>query len=418
MSKPRPLIFVPLLTSMRFRITVAVVLLSSFLLSASARAQTSTETTEAAPDGLIHVMLTLEGQEIDLGYPPDLSVDDPSYRSLLAGTVGAEVQVGTLTGHRALRLGSIVPTLESDPVSLEQRERDGESAEESPATTSIYDLWLNRRPDGWELSARVDDPSEDAGDMSNASIYVIPLAYRARETNDAPAPQLSASLRPTAAEAGKLSLRWGSHVWSTDFRFDELPPAPPRERVSGRGQERESDTDTTAFARGTTLAERNESLAIFADGAEIRTLFWKGIDVEDEDYGRLADVADGEIVQLIRSPVLRIKTDVDLRFGTTDIPTGNLAPGFAGAYGIWLRRVASGWRFVFNDEADSWGTQYNAEFDAAEFDVSYVRGDGAFRPLALAVVPLGPASGRLVAHWGPHEWTADFTVVRDGVVTP
>ena len=47
---------------------------------------------------------------------------------------------------------------------------------------------------------------------------------------------------------------------------------------------------------------------------------------------------------MIRAPVLRLKSDVSLRFGDADVPTGNLAPGFAGAYGVWLRRAA--WRSV------------------------------------------------------------------------
>ena len=401
---------------MQFRTISVALLLASFLAPSSLCAQTSADETAAALDGLVHVVVTMEGQEVGVGFSPGLSVDDPSHRALLAGTVGAEVQVGTLTGHRALRLGSIVPDMESAPPSLEQRERDDDTDAEPPPASISYELWLNRNADGWELAARVGQQTDDAGDMTK--VYPIPLTHRPREADDAPASQLTASLLPTAAEAGLLSLRWGRHVWSTDFRFDELPPTPPRERVSGRGQEREADTDTTAFARGTTLAERNETLTVLSDGAEIRTLFWKGIDVEDEDFGRLEEIEDGAIVELVRAPVLRLKTDVGLRFGTIDVPTGNLAPGFAGAYGIWLRRIGNGWRFVFNDEADSWGTQYNAEFDAAEFDATYTRGGGAFRPLAIGVEPLGPAAGRLVVHWGLHEWTADFAVVRDNVETP
>ena len=113
---------------------------------------------------------------------------------------------------------------------------------------------------------------------------------------------------------------------------------------------------------------------------------------------------------MIRAPVLRLKSDVSLRFGTADIPTGNLAPGFAGFYGIWLRKASDGWRFVFNHEADSWGTQYDSAFDVAEIAVDYTRTAGSFRPLGTTLVPTGPDRGRVVVHWGPHEWSADFVV--------
>ena len=112
------------------------------------------------------------------------------------------------------------------------------------------------------------------------------------------------------------------------------------------------------------LNERNETALVLPDGARISMLYWKGIDVEDEDYPTLAETPDGEVVDMIRAPVLRLKSDVSLRFGEADVPTGNLAPGFAGAYGVWLRRAGAEWRFVFNHEPDSWGTQHDPDFDA------------------------------------------------------
>ncbi len=82
----------------------------------------------------------------------------------------------------------------------------------------------------------------------------------------------------------------------------------------------------------------------------------------------------------------------------------------AGLYAVWLRKVEGGWRLVFNNEADSWGTQYDAAFDAAEVDAEYSRSDGSFRPLGVTLAPTGARSGRLIIHWGPHEWAADFVV--------
>ena len=146
-------------------------------------------------------------------------------------------------------------------------------------------------------------------------------------------------------------------------------------------------------------------------GERISALYWKNVDVEDEDYPALASTADGAVVELIRAPVLRLRSEVGLRVGGADLPTGNLVPGFAGSYGLWLRRAGDGWQFVFNNEPDSWGTQHDEAYDMAAADVYYSRSDGAFRPLGITLAPAGPGRGRLIVHWGPHEWAADFTVV-------
>ena len=38
------------------------------------------------------------------------------------------------------------------------------------------------------------------------------------------------------------------------------------------------------------------------------------------------------------------------------MPTENLTPGFAGMYGVWLKRVGDGWHVVFNYDARASGT--------------------------------------------------------------
>jgi hypothetical protein len=61
------------------------------------------------------------------------------------------------------------------------------------------------------------------------------------------------------------------------------------------------------------------------------------------------------------------------------IPTGNLTPGFPGADGLWLKKARGGWRLVFNHEADSWGTQHDPAFDAAEIELAYSKGGAPTR---------------------------------------
>ena len=388
-----------------------------------AGAQAPPPTEEA--DGLVHASLVLEGQEIDVAFPPDLAANGPAYAELLAGKA---VRLGTFEGHRALRIGTLEADLEAlaaeravalarmaaeaqeaaaaqdEPARDEPAEDDGGTdAAAEPAEPPDPELWIARDAEGWRLEIRTSDGDE-------ATAHIVPLHHT--ETAAA-SPVFAASVHATAAETGRLELRWGRQAWSSDFRFDELPPPPRRPRVSGRGTPRRAADDNTPTARNNMLNERNETALVLPDGARISMLYWKGIDVEDEDYPTLADTPDGAVVEMIRAPVLRLKSDVSLRFGEADVPTGNLAPGFAGAYGVWLRRAGAGWRFVFNHEPDSWGTQHDPDFDAAGTAVDYSRSAGSFRPLGATLVPTGPDEGRLVVHWGPHEWSANFIVVRE-----
>ncbi len=397
------------------------------LAGAHAGAQTPPPTEEA--DGLVHASLVLEGQEIDVAFPPDLAATGPAYAELLAGTA---VRLGSFQGHRALRIGTLEADLEAlaaervaaaarvaaearqaaarreEPGEDETAEQSDEAAADAapePAEPPDPELWIARDAEGWRLEIRTTGDAEGDG----GTVDVVPLHH----TETAASPVFTASVHATAAETGRLELRWGRQAWSSDFRFDELPPPPRRPRVSGRGTPREAADDNTRISRNNMLNERNETAMVLPDGARISMLYWKDIDVEDEDYPTLAETPDGAVVEMIRAPVLRLKSDVSLRFGDADVPTGNLAPGFAGAYGVWLRRAGAGWRFVFNHEPDSWGTQHDPDFDAAETPVDYSRAAGSFRPLGATLVPTGDDRGRLVVHWGPHEWAADFTVVRD-----
>ena len=374
------------------RLPAAVVVFGILLTGAAVGTQAPQPS--AAADGRLHVSLalshppssayppSLEPQLVDIAYAPDLSADAPQHRELLAGTAGSRVRVGTLECHRTLRLGEIAP--------------DGGDAMLS------FELWLTSEPDGWALEAH-------AGD--GGGVRRIPLAH---ETADPAAPVFTAAAAATAVTGGRLHMRWAHHAWSADFRFEVLPR--PAGALAG-----DPDTDAVqsdiAFdnessppevARFNMLAERNETALVLPDGSRIGVMFYKGLDVEDEDYGRLAGTAAGDVVQWVRAAPPRLQTDVDLRFGRTALPTGNLAAGFAGMYALWLRKVDGGWRLVFNDEADSWGTQHDAAFDAAEAPAEYSRTAGAFRPLGVTLVPTGNSRGRLVLHWGPHEWAADF----------
>ena len=154
--------------------------------------------------------------------------------------------------------------------------------------------------------------------------------------------------------------------------------------------------------------ERNETGLVLPDGSRLSVLFWKELDVDGPDFPLIAAAGDGTVVPLTAGAVTRLKTEAPMQFGEVLVDTDNLAPGFAGAYGLWLKRAGPGWRLVFSHEPDVWGTQYDTAFDAAEIELAYSHDDTSARPFGVSVRPTGADRGRLVLQWGPHEWSADF----------
>jgi hypothetical protein len=176
--------------------------------------------------------------------------------------------------------------------------------------------------------------------------------------------------------------------------------------------------------RARILSQRNESAVVFPENRRVSATFQRsgaqgeaaaagrgrGLSVDGPDFARLASTPDNAVVTHTQGPVPRLVTETPLRFGATTIPTGNLGKEFPGSYGLWLKRSGASWRLVFNNEPDVWGTQHNPKTDAAEIPVQHSEGPEAARPFAVAFVPTGADRGRLLIMWGPHEWTADFTV--------
>jgi len=190
------------------------------------------------------------------------------------------------------------------------------------------------------------------------------------------------------------------------------------------------DEDLSATFRARILTQNNETGMVLPDGKRLSVLFIRslsqteqrsqtraqrnltgvGLDVGGVDYPRVASTPDGAVIMLTEAPVPRLKIEAPLRFGKVTVRTENQAPKFPGMYGIWLKRVGSGWHLVFNNEPDAWGSQHDTKFDVAEIELTHSQGPGASRPFGVALEPTAADRGRLVIVWGPHEWSADFVV--------
>ena len=352
-------------------------------------------------DGLVRSQFAMTiARSVAVAFPPALGADEAAHRELLVGNSReARVRIGELWASPRFRMGGFevaAPGASNTPTgtALVKFFDDGRGGPQR------FELWLAREGASWALEA---------------GVWQIPLTTAAAASAS---PTLSAAVVPTADTAGMVSLRWGQFRWTARFTFAD-PPADPDATAPPQPAETNpdgiflgQDDDTSSIARTLTLAERNESAIVLPDAASSRVavLYWEDQSVDHADFAALASVAEGQVVRLTEAAALRLRTMLPLQFGGVEIGTENLAPGFPGSYGLWLKRVDSGWRLVFNNEPDVWGTQHDPDFDAAEIDVAYSADGESGRTLGVALVPTGPRSGRLLIHWGSHDWSADFTI--------
>lgn len=355
------------------------------------------------PDGRVRSQLTLNNRPVTVAFEPGLRADASEHRALLSGdgAGGSAVHVATLESMPLLRIGTLDGTPPEPP-----------AEDARPVRAVSYDLWLSRDAGGWALDARW----VAGGTASATSSGTILLAT---EPAGGTYPTFSASVAPTSDETGRLELRWGDRLWTADFFFVDPPSRPggsdaaAAAAAAGDGSRPfEDDAVADAVSRGIRLSERHETAMVLPGGERIATLVWQDLGTDHADFAALGELEDGAVMRLTEAAVMRLRSEVSLRFGNAAVPTGNISEGFAGSYGIWIQRRGDGWRLVFNNEPDSWGTQHDPEYNAAQTELSYARTGRTDRPLGTRLVPLSADSGRLIIHWGPHEWAADFEVVR------
>ena len=365
-------------------------------------------------DDLVRSQFSMTAERsVTVGFLPTLGADEPAHRELLLGNAEeARVRVGELHASPRFHSGGLEVVARDSPsqtdalVALFADRRGGPQR---------FELSLARSGSNWALEVR-----RSAGETASSNVtWGIPLT---QATVTTASPTLSAAIVPTADNAGLLSLRWGDYRWTATFAFVD-PPVDPAAAAAERpavtdpsGRLVGIDDDLSSQARTWTLAERNESAIVLPDAVSSRIAvdYWKDQHVEHPDFAAIASVTEGQVVRLTGGAVLRLRTMLPLQFGDVEIATDNLTPGFPGLYGLWLKRVGSGWRLLLSNEPDVWGTQHNPDFDVAEIDVAYSTHEGSTRPLGVALVPTGARSGRLVIHWGPHEWSTDFTFASSG----
>ncbi len=358
---------------------------------------------QQAGDGLLRSELSLAGHTVVLATQPDLKAGDAAHAAVLApvpGAPAARLRIGYLETTGAIRIGlvelQVAPAPAGAPI---------------PPPAARYDLWLGSTASGWELQVM---------DAARAEVGVIPLT---REPGPLAA-TLAVALAPEDRTAGRLWLRWGPYQATADVQFT----IPVRRRRAENGEpnttvNRRHDEDTSALSRARLLAQRNETAATLPTGSRLSVSFQRtfvrgeaetnpnghGLGVDGPDFARLLSTPDQTVVMLADAPVPRLSNDVPIRFGPFVLAVGNQVPGFPGSYGLWLKRVGSTWRLVFNDQPDAWGSQHDPKFDVGEILLTHSEGHAGARPFAIGVLPSASDRGRLAIVWGPHESTAYYS---------
>jgi hypothetical protein len=361
-------------------------------------------------DGLLHTELSLVGRTASISFAPDLRANDAAYRNLFAspGQAAGRVRLGQLETNGALRLGNV--------------------AVGKPGTSPLgFDLSIEAASDGWQLEIVRADASGSSDDSSSGGKVAL-----SRQPSAVASPTLVAALVPVTLDTAQLVLTWGNVKASAVVQFQEAqaPQRPPGSARQPPPPVSRKHDDENAAARLTMLSQMNETALVDPQGARVSVTFARtfpkgtqsqsaagttrrpGLVVEGADFGRLMSTRDGAVVEFTEAPALRLTIDRAVRAGKVMLRPGNQAPAFPGAYSLWLKRAGSGWRLVFNQEPDVWGSQRDPKSDLGEVDLTYSKGGEPSRPLGVALEPTGADRWRMVLAWGPHEWAADFTAAQ------
>lgn len=103
---------------------------------------------------------------------------------------------------------------------------------------------------------------------------------------------------------------------------------------------------------------------------------------------------------------IKLRTEADIVVGDLEVPAGNVSPGFAGLYSLWLRLDDDGrWTLIVNHEPDIWGTMHDPAKDLGETPLEHSTVEGGKSSLTIDIEPPeGDSPGTLELTWGEHRW--------------
>ncbi len=103
---------------------------------------------------------------------------------------------------------------------------------------------------------------------------------------------------------------------------------------------------------------------------------------------------------------IKLRTEADIVVGELPVAAGNVSPGFAGLYSLWLHLGEDGqWTLIVNHEPDIWGTMHDPAKDLGETPLEHSTVEDAKRQMTIEIEPPdGDSPGALELSWGEHRW--------------
>ena len=176
-------------------------------------------------------------------------------------------------------------------------------------------------------------------------------------------------------------------------------------------------TAQEAFDDPETRVQRRRNRQISSTAANLRfdkekvRITFADIKTDSKDYEDFQNLADGEVFEYVGGRAAKILTDIDMNFGDTIVKKGNAHETYPGVYSVWVKKAGKGWKLVFNEEADVWGTMYNPEVTVAEVPLVESAAEEAADTYKVTMEKGNDEStGKILIHWGDKILTATFTV--------
>ena len=243
------------------------------------------------------------------------------------------------------------------------------------------------------------DPEPELIDEITRSDAGLDLAYSANFGGGSARVHLEAALAD-----GKLTGTLGDEggIFSAPFTGERAtePAGIVQAALAGGG-----DAAAPQRRRGRGLASAQARLVL--GDKDVRVLFGE-LALGSPDRESFEKTAEGAVFEFTSSRCMKLFTDLDLRFGETKVAAHNITPDYPGVYSLWLRKAGDGWRLVFNEEGDVWGTMHDPGRDVAEIPLEAAKLDAAQPQLQVTLAEAGENAGILRIAWGDTAWSATF----------
>jgi len=187
----------------------------------------------------------------------------------------------------------------------------------------------------------------------------------------------------------------------------QTPPASPVADEAPDVTSPASAPEVPPVRRARPRAREETSLELA--GAKIQVM-WAPLPPKGSDFAAVDELDTGAVVRFAGAAAVKLLTSADLLFGDLRVARGNAAEDYPGVYALWIERCDDGWRLIFNEQADVWGTQHHPAADVGGVALEHQLGESGEGSFDVELVAEDGGKGLLVLSWGPHRWSAPFSV--------